>query len=285
MLTQAEFCLCMGISRTSLWRYCKSPRSCSGFRSKPDVRRPLVADGWRNEAMKLCEKHVTYGYRRIQILPRKAGYEVGFHRVREWMRESGLAQTSPVTDEGRTPGEKPADPTAPNQAWQIDATKIYTKLDVWAWQTSILDVFDRRIVAHVVRKTCKAEDAMDVLAMALDSSFGDSKADGLSLIHDRWSQFTAWKFKEMVSNASVTNVAVAVCHPQSCGCLERYHRTKKEECIWLTEWESFPGLVEGVAEYVEHYNNHRIHSALEYNTPMETHRLAMENKSHLSRAA
>jgi len=60
----------------------------------------------------------------------------------------------------------------------------------------------------VVRKTCKAEDAMDVLAMALDSSFGDSKAEGLSLIHDRGSQFTAWKFKEMVSNASVTNVAV-----------------------------------------------------------------------------
>ena len=137
----------------------------------------------------------------------------------------------------------------------------------------------------MVRKTCKAEDAMDVLAMALDSSFGDSKAEGLSLIHDRGSQFTAWKFKEMVSNASVTNVAVAVCHPQSCGCLERYHRTEKEECIWLTEWESLPGLVEGVAEYVEHYNNHRIHSALEYKTPMETHRLAMENKSHLSRAA
>jgi len=102
MLTQAEFCLCVGISRTSLWRYCKSPRSCSGFRSKPDVKKPLVADGWRNEAMKLCEKHVTYGYRRIQILLRKAGYEVGFHRVREWMRESGLAQTR--SDTGRKAG-------------------------------------------------------------------------------------------------------------------------------------------------------------------------------------
>jgi putative transposase len=163
---------------------------------------------WQEEARKLCKLHVTYGYRRIRVLLKRAGHEVGIHKVRRWMRECGLAQSGPVKDEGRTPGEKPADPTAPNQAWQIDATKIYTKLDGWAWQTSILDVYDRRIVAHVVRKTCRAADAMDVLAMALDrytatgrsetkikrGSGWASLSDGLFTISERTraSHFCRW---------------------------------------------------------------------------------------------
>jgi putative transposase len=249
------------------------------------VDEAVEEEHWQQEARKLCEKYVTYGYRRIQVLLKRAGYQVGTHKVRRWMREAGLSQIEPMRDDGRTPGEKPADPTGPNQAWQIDATKIHTKLDGWVWQTSILDVYDRRIVAHVVRKTSKAEDAMDTLAMALDLCFGEGKAEGLSLIHDRGSQFTAWSFKEMVSGADINNVAVAVHHPQSCGCLERYHRTEKEECIWLSEWESLPGVSDSVSEYVKHYNNERIHSALGYKIPMEVHRLAIERNSSLSNAA
>lgn len=282
-LTREEFCSCLGVSRTSLWRYLKGQEDCVHSPTRTvDV---AAEELWQEEARKLCKLHITYGYRRIRVLLKRAWHEVGIHKVRRWMRDCGLAQSGPVKDEGRTPGEKPADPTAPNQAWQIDATKIYTKLDGWAWQTSILDVYDRRIVAHVVRNTCRAEDAMDVLATALDCSFGEGKAKGLSLIHDRGSQFTAWRFREMVSDVGATDVAVAVRHPQSCGCLERYHRTEKEECVWLSEWESLSGLVDGIANYIEHYNNERIHSALGYQAPMEVHRLAMEKKSSLSKAA
>jgi len=173
----------------------------------------------------------------------------------------------------------------PNEAWQIDATKAHTALDGWVWQTAILDIFDRRVVAHVMRKTCKAEDAMDTLAMALDQEFGTKKAEGLSLIHDRGSQFTAHSFSEMVQGAGITDVVTAVRHQPSCGRLERFHRTEKEECIWLTEWQTLTELQEAVEQYVHHYNNERIHSALGYLTPMEAHRLAIGSKSPLSKAA
>jgi len=146
------------------------------------------------------------------------------------MRESELSQNVPIKDTGRTPGERPPEVEQPNQGWQIDATKIYTKLDGWVWQTSVLDMYDRRIVGYVVRKTCRAEDAEDALAIALD-------------------------------------------------------RTLKEECIWLSEWESLGGLEVAVSQYVDHYNLERIHSALDYLTPMEMHRLATREKTSLQIAA
>ena len=286
VLTQAEFCRTLEISRTSLWRYVsRDGRPAAGKADAAVEKGHNEGSDWREEARKLCERYVTYGYRRIYVHLVRAGHEVGKHKLREWMRESGYAQSGPVKDTGRTPGEQPADPERPNQAWQIDATKVYTDLDGWVWQTSVLDLYDRRIVGHVVRKTCRAEDAKDVLAIALDRAFGESRPEGLSLIHDRGSQFTAWSFKEMVEGLKIKDVVTAVRHPQSCGRLERFHRTLKEECIWLSEWESLDQLQSGVGCYIEHYNNDRIHSALDYLTPMEMHTLAISDKTSLQTAA
>jgi len=281
-LTQEEFCRTIGMSRTSLWRYEARRHDVTQAAPLGDGR---ADDVWQKAARRLCEGHITYGYRRIWVLLKRASHLVGMHRLRKWMRETGLAQSGVVKDTGRTPGERPPEVERPNQGWQIDATKIYTNLDGWVWQTSVLDLYDRRIVGHVVRKTCRSEDAKDALAIALDEAFGDAKPEGLSLIHDRGSQFTAWSFKEMVERMKINNVVTAVRHPESCGRLERFHRTLKEECIWLSEWESLAGLETAVADYVKHYNFERIHSALGYLTPMEAHRLAIGDKTSLQIAA
>ncbi|HUV13217.1 MAG TPA: integrase core domain-containing protein [Acidobacteriota bacterium] len=135
------------------------------------------------------------------------------------------------------------------------------------------------------RKACPERSRRNALAIALDRAFGDGKPEGLSLIHDRGSQFTAWSFKEMVERMKINDVVTAVRHPQSCGRLERFHRTFKEECIWLAEWESLGGLEVAVSQYVDHYNFERIHSALGYLTPMEVHRLAIGDKASLQIAA
>jgi len=288
VLTQEEFCRTLRISRTSLWRYIKrrveQNKPCGAI---PKIGKPKLDSDcvWRETARVLCREHITYGYRRIWILLSRAGHTVGKHKLRKWMRESELAQSVPIKDTGRTPGERPPEVERPNQGWQTDSTKIHTKQDGWAWQTSVLDLYDRRIVGYVVRKTCRAEDAKDALAIALDRAFGDAKPEGLSLIHDRGSQFTSWSFKEMVERMKINDVVTAVRHPESCGRLERFHRTLKEECIWLSEWENIGELEVAVSQYVDHYNFERIHSALGYLTPMEMHRLATREKSSLQIAA
>ena len=139
VLTQEEFCGTLTISRTSLWRYARGGQEQSAGSRTADLEKQTEADlGWQEAARKLCEEFVTYGYRRICVLLGRAGHRVGKHRLRRWLREVGLAQSGPVRDTGRTPGERPPEPEKPNEAWQIDATKVHTDLDGWAWQTSVL---------------------------------------------------------------------------------------------------------------------------------------------------
>jgi len=286
VLTRGEFCGVVGVSRTSLWRY--EARRAHAGEEPHEVLRPVVreaSEDWQDASRALCEQFVTYGYRRIHAMLARDGYVVGKHKLRRWMRQAGLLQSGPVKDTGRTVGSRPPEPVRPNEAWQIDSTKILTDLDGWVWQTSMLDLYDRRVVGYVVRKTCRAEDAKDTLAIALDREFGEMTPEGLSLIHDRGSQFTAWSFKEMVESADINDVMTAVRHPQSCGRLERFQRTLKEELIWLSEWESLEHLEQAVDSYVHHYNNGRIHSALAYQTPMQTHRLAIAGETSLQSAA
>ena len=269
VLTQEQFCRTVGISRTSLWRYLKP--ECGKVSSR-QVR--AKHEDWIDRARRLAQHYPTYGYRRLGVLLKRRGATVGVHRLRCWMREEGLSQRDAVVDSGRTVGQRPPEPGGANVAWQMDATKIHTCRDGWIWQTSVLDVFDRRIVSCVVRKTCRAEDAQDALALALDASFGCTKATGLSVIHDRGSQFTSFSFKEMVKNCGAKNVTTAVRHPESCGRLERFHRSLKEELIWQQEWEDLAEVDNAVAEWVHFYNEQRPHSALGYQAPLQFNKAA-----------
>lgn len=283
-LTQGPFCALLGISRTTLWRWRHAP-AASGVPA-PSAPRG-AAPAWEAAAHRLCRdrRFRTYGYRRIAWLLQQQGAVVGVHAVRRWMRAQGYAQCGSVRDTGRTAGEKPAAPTGPNQAWQLDATKHYTVQDGWVWQTNVLDLFDRRVVAHVVRKTCRTEDTLDAVTLALDAAYGAQRPTGLAVIHDRGSQFTAWSFKDFLAALGITDVVTAVRHPQSCGCLERWHRTLKAECVWQEEWATLGELAQAVAAYIAFYNRERIHSALGYRTPWDVYQAAVGVTPSLKPAA
>ena len=51
--------------------------------------------------------------------------------------------------------------------------------------------------------------------------------------------------------------------------VERVFRTIKEEEVWPNEYDSFAEAHEAIEDYVNYYNDERIHSALAYRTPNE----------------
>ena len=51
------------------------------------------------------------------------------------------------------------------------------------------------------------------------------------------------------------------------GKIERYHRTIKGDCIRVTAMWSIEDARRAVRQYVEHYNEVRLHSAIGYVTP------------------
>ena len=69
--------------------------------------------------------------------------------------------------------------------------------------------------------------------------------------------------------SGMTHVRTSPYYPQSNGKLERYHKSLKSECIRPKTPLSLEDAKRAVADFVTHYNDHRLHSAIGYVTPRD----------------
>jgi len=67
----------------------------------------------------------------------------------------------------------------------------------------------------------------------------------------------------------MTHVKTSPYYPQSNGKLERYHKTIKGDCIRVNTPLSLSDARRLVTDFVVHYNNKRLHSAIGYITPID----------------
>ena len=67
----------------------------------------------------------------------------------------------------------------------------------------------------------------------------------------------------------MTHVKTSPYYPQSNGKLERYHKTIKSTCIRANTPLSLDDCQRMVTNFVDHYNNVRLHSAINYVTPAD----------------
>lgn len=67
----------------------------------------------------------------------------------------------------------------------------------------------------------------------------------------------------------MTHVRTSVNYPQSNGKLERWHKTLKSDAIRPQPLATLDEARVRVADFVEVYNHHRLHSAIDYVTPAD----------------
>jgi len=89
------------------------------------------------------------------------------------------------------------------------------------------------------------------------------------IISDNGPQFVARDFKSFIRLCGMTHVRTSPYYPQSNGKLERWHGSIKRECIRPAAIDSLEDARRRVAEYVRHYNEARLHSAIGYVTPAD----------------
>ena len=89
------------------------------------------------------------------------------------------------------------------------------------------------------------------------------------IISDNGPQFIAKDFKEFIRICGMTHVRTSPYYPQSNGKIERWHKTLKGECIRIKVPLSLEDARRLVAEFVAHYNEMRLHSAISYVAPAD----------------
>jgi transposase InsO family protein len=155
-------------------------------------------------------------------------------------------------------------PLRTHQHWHVDISYINVA-GTFYYLTSVLDGFSRYIVHWEIRESMTEADVETIVQRALEKHPGAKPR----IISDNGPQFIARDFKEFIRLAGITHVRTSPYYPQSNGKLERWHGSLKRECIRPAAPASLEEARRRVADYVVHYNQARLNSAIGYLTPAD----------------
>jgi putative transposase len=248
--------------------------SRSSLYYRPQERRSRADLRWDEQIIGACGEKPAYGYRRVQWwLKRVEGLKLNRKRVLRVMRERGLLVRMRRLRVTRRKEWSKVNAMEPNQIWQTDMTKLWAGPSVgWAYLVSVIDCCTREIVGWDLSLRCRTDEAIAALERAvLERLAAGSRGSGLTLTTDNGTQFTSTRFIETLGRLGITHRRTAYNHPEGNGLIERFHRSLKEEEVWLHEYRSLEEARQNIARYLHEYNHHRPHQSLKNRTPHEAH--------------
>ena len=156
----------------------------------------------------------------------------------------------------------------PNEKWLTDVTefKWYEGVQVHKiYLSAILDLFDRRIVASVIRDSNDNPLVYDTFDAAVAAN-----PDAHPLFHsDRGFQYTNRTFHAKLEAAGMTQSMSRVAHCIDNGPMEGFWGILKRERYYGKRFTDRESLVRMIEEYIDYYNSKRLQRNLGILTPME----------------
>ncbi len=156
----------------------------------------------------------------------------------------------------------------PSQKWCTDFTYLFLKNGDVRYNCSIIDLYDRSVMASIMDRHITSDLAIRTLQKALDSQ--STLRNRLTLHSDQGSQYTSKAFVEFYESAGVTQSMSKAGYPYNNAPMEQYFSTMKNECTNLYEFRTEEAMYQAVEKvaYVT-YNHVRPHSYNGYKTPFE----------------
>ena len=158
----------------------------------------------------------------------------------------------------------------PNEKWLTDVTELkwYEGIEVHKiYLSAILDLYDRRVVAYVLRNSNDNPLVFDTLDAAIAAN-----PDAHPLFHsDRGFQYTNRVFHSKLVAAGMTQSRSRVAHCIDNGPMEGFWGILKRERYYGRRFTDRDSLVQMIEEYIHYYNTVRLQRNLGVLTPMEKH--------------
>ena len=226
------------------------------------VPRDFWLEDWERRAiLNFHRQYPLEGYRRLTFMMLDADVvAVSPSSVYRVLREAGVMDRWNRKTSKKGTGFH--QPLAPHDHWHVDVSYLNI-CGTFYFMCSILDGCSRSIVHWEIREKMQEIDVETILQRAREK-YPDATP---RIITDNGPQFVARDFKEFIRIAGMTHVKTSPYYPQSNGKIERSLRTLKRECIRITSLWSLEDAQRRVDEYVRHYNEVRLHSAIGYVTP------------------
>ncbi len=224
--------------------------------------------------MRLLDEQYTktpfYGVLRMTAYLRRSGFRINEKRVRRLLRTMGLEavyakpRLSIVDEENKIYPYllRDVEIINCNQVWATDITYIRL-LKGFIYLVAIIDLFSRYVLAWEVSTTLENNFCIMALENALKI--------GIPTIFnsDQGSQFTAKNFVKILLNNKIKVSMDGRGRVFDNIFTERLWRSVKYEEVYLHEYTSVIEAKRGLGNYLDFYNNERLHQSLHYRTPRE----------------
>ena len=220
----------------------------------------------------------TYGSPRLVEALRKKGRRHGRNRVARLMKEEGLCgrqkrrhrirTTDSNHDQPIAPNRLAQAPkaTAPNQVWVADITFIETK-EGWLYLAAILDLYSRKIVGWAMSDHIDTALVLKALAMALLHRNPPARL----LAHsDRGVQYASGDYRRALALAGLVASMSRKGNCYDNATMESFWSTLKLELVYRRTFATRSQARNEIFDYIEtFYNRQRIHSALNFYSPVD----------------
>lgn len=247
--------------------------------------RPVSHRRQYDEVLKAAIKELHQGFRRsygaarVHQSLRRAGLSCSRRRINRLMRELGVNASSTGLYAWRpghhefyeSAGNQLRDagsPLGPGQQWAADFTYIKSN-NGWLYHAVVMDLYSRRVVGWSFSRQRNAHLTMSALRMALDRETPES---GCIFHSDQGIEYAAHDHRRMVEDGDLQRSMSRKGTPLDNAHMESYFHTLKAELVHQHKFRNDIEAVTRIIEYIEFYNQKRLHSSIDYQSPEEFER-------------
>jgi transposase InsO family protein len=229
-----------------------------------------------------AENRGAYGWPRIWRQLRAQGIRVGKQRVQRMMQQHGIRARGKRRFRVTTTDSRhdfPIAPNvldrkftvaAPNQAWTGDITYIATE-EGWLFLAVVIDLFSRKVVGWSMRPDMQRDLVIDALEMAWFQRSPGEKAE-LIFHSDRGSQYASDGFSEVLKEHGIRPSMSRKGNCWDNACSETLFGSLKVERLHGQRLETIRQAKDETIAWLLWYNQTRMHSTLNYVSPMQFER-------------
>ena len=277
----ARVCRMWGVPRAGIYRG-RRVIMPSTPRRRPGPQGPMP-DAALVEAIRgvlLASPFHGEGYRKVWARLRHQGLRTSRERVRRLMRENGLSAAAPT---GSVRGPRNHDgtiiPETVDAMWGTDMTTAYTTEH---GQIAVFVAVDHAsaecVGIHAALRSTRHE-ALEPVRQGVVERFGAVEKDaatGLSLRHDRGSQYMSHDFQKEIAWLGASSSPAFVRAPEGNGCAERFIRTLKENLLWVRTFRTVEELRLALIEFKRTYNEYWLIERHGHRSPAQFRRDQMD---------